>query len=202
MPLIQMSLVLLLPGEMHLCRSSSNVPRLPSLLKLRKKRHVLLTFGEVQPGTQNDCWACKSAPNMQHSCASSLWHVLRATTTCTFSTAQLLRLLPSSSALGLYLVPNLLRATPTCNFSYLISPDGSPPAASASLLFDPPEPQKHWKNTMFRDFSTFFAHLHLLSSESFSPPLLHRPKSRMFPSANSLQGQHRELYHLFWCNLE
>ena len=36
---------------------------------------------------------------------------------------------------------NVLRATTACNFSYLIWPDGSAPAALASLLFDPPEPQ-------------------------------------------------------------
>jgi len=36
---------------------------------------------------------------------------------------------------------NVLRATTTCNFSSLIWPDGSAPAALASLLFDPPEPQ-------------------------------------------------------------
>ena len=36
---------------------------------------------------------------------------------------------------------NVLRATTACNFSSLIWPDGSAPAALASLLFDPPEPQ-------------------------------------------------------------
>ena len=36
---------------------------------------------------------------------------------------------------------NVLRATTACNFSSLIWPDGSAPAAVASLLFDPPEPQ-------------------------------------------------------------
>ena len=45
---------------------------------------------------------------------------------------------------------------------------GSAPAALASLLFDPPEPQMIGKNTVFRDFFTFFAHLDLLSSETFS----------------------------------
>ena len=36
---------------------------------------------------------------------------------------------------------NVLRATIVCNFSSLICPAGSAPAALASLLFDPPEPQ-------------------------------------------------------------
>ena len=35
----------------------------------------------------------------------------------------------------------MLRATTACNLSSLIWPDGSAPAALASLLFDPPEPQ-------------------------------------------------------------
>ena len=33
--------------EMHLCRSSSNVPRLPSFLEMRRNPHVLLTFDKV-----------------------------------------------------------------------------------------------------------------------------------------------------------
>ena len=51
---------------------------------------------------------------------------------------------------------NRLRATKRrCNFSSLISPDVSAPAALASLLFNPPEPTKPRKNTVFRDFPTF-----------------------------------------------
>ena len=40
--LMNTSLVLRLPGEMHLCRSSSNVPRLPSFLDMLQNPHVLL----------------------------------------------------------------------------------------------------------------------------------------------------------------
>ena len=43
-----MSLVLRLPCEMHLCRSSSNVPRLPSFLEMLENPHVLLTFDKVR----------------------------------------------------------------------------------------------------------------------------------------------------------
>ena len=52
-------------------------------------------------------------------------------------------------------LPNALRATTACTFSSLIWPAGSAPAALASLLFDPPEPQIIGKNTVFRDFPTF-----------------------------------------------
>ena len=41
------SLVLRLPRKMHLCRSSSNVPRLPSFLEMLQNLHVLLTFDKA-----------------------------------------------------------------------------------------------------------------------------------------------------------
>ena len=68
----------------------------------------------------------------------TFWHrnVLRATTTCTFSTSQL----PKVAAPGVFCtfwLANALRATAACNFSSLIWPAGSAPVASASLLFDP-----------------------------------------------------------------
>ena len=45
--LMNMSLVLRLPRKMHLCRSSSNVPRLPSFSGMLQNPHVLLTFDKV-----------------------------------------------------------------------------------------------------------------------------------------------------------
>ena len=65
----------------------------------------------------------------------------------------------------------MLRATTACNFSSLLSPAGSAPAALASLLFDPPEPQIIRKQSVSR-LSYLFTHLHLLSSYSFSSTLL------------------------------
>ena len=46
--LMNMSLVLRLPREMHLSRSSSSAPRLPLLLEMLQNLHVLLTFGKVE----------------------------------------------------------------------------------------------------------------------------------------------------------
>ena len=43
---MKMSLVLM-PRKMHLCRSSSNVPLLPSFLEMLQNPHVLLTFDKV-----------------------------------------------------------------------------------------------------------------------------------------------------------
>ena len=52
-------------------------------------------------------------------------------------------------------LPNVLGATTACNFSSLLWPAGSAPAALARLPFDPPEPQIIGKNTVNRDFPTF-----------------------------------------------
>ena len=45
--LMNMSLVLRLPRKMHLCRSSSHVPRLPSLLDMLQNLYILLTFDKA-----------------------------------------------------------------------------------------------------------------------------------------------------------
>ena len=101
-------------------------------------------------------------------CTFWLRNGLRATTACTFSTSQLpkvvwtwcvLYILTSKSqrralfrhhnfqkcsGAGVFCtfsLGNALHATTACNFSSLIWPAGSAPAALASLLFDPPEPQ-------------------------------------------------------------
>ena len=52
---------------------------------------------------------------------------------------------------------NVLRATTACNFSSLIWPAGSAPAALASLLFDPPKPQIIGKTQCFATFLPFRA---------------------------------------------
>ena len=117
-------------------------------------------------------------------CAFWLRNVLRATTACTFSTSQLPKVVRQWCVLYIFTskcasrhngvhffhiatsksgptmvfctfwLRNVLRATTARNFSSLVSPDGSAPAALASLLFDPLEPQIIGK-TVFRDFPTF-----------------------------------------------
>ena len=79
-------------------------------------------------------------------CTFSLRNVLRATTACTFSRSQLPKVLRT-----------WLHATTVCNFSSLIWPDGSSPAALASLLFDPPEPQITGKTQCFATLLSFHA---------------------------------------------
>ena len=86
---------------------------------------------------------------------------------------------------------NVLRATTACNFSSLIWPAGSAPAALASLLFDPLDPQiigktqcKSLEKHSVSQLSYLFSHLHLLSSYSFSSTLLSSNLSLL--SASSL----------------
>ena len=80
--------------------------------------------------------------------------VLRATTACTFSTSQRLKVLRSWSVLCILAWK---RATTACNFPSLIWPHGSAPAALASLLLDPPEPKVIGKTRWIATFLPFRA---------------------------------------------
>ena len=66
----------------------------------------------------------------------------------------------------------MLRATTACNFSSLIWPAGSAPAALASLLFDPSEPQIIGKTQCFATFLPFHASASSFFLYSFSSTLL------------------------------
>ena len=79
---------------------------------------------------------------------------------------------------------NVLRATTACNFSSLIWPAGSAPAALASLLFDPPEPQIIGKTQCFATFLPFHASASSFFLYSFSSTLLSSNLSLL--SASSL----------------
>ena len=61
----------------------------------------------------------------------------------------------SFSELEAFWLRNGLRATAAYNFWSLIGPDGSAPAALASLLFDPAEPQILERHSVSRLFYTF-----------------------------------------------
>ena len=90
--LMNMSFVLRLPRKMHLCRSSSNVPCLPSFLEIPQNPHVLLTFEEVHNPLRLPRETTSEPPKVVRTlvfCTLSLRHVLRATPACTFSTSQL-----------------------------------------------------------------------------------------------------------------
>ena len=65
--LMDMSLLLRVPHDMHLCRPSSNTPRLPSFLRMPQDWHVWLTRGRVRNPLRlrhSEAWTSKSGPNM------------------------------------------------------------------------------------------------------------------------------------------
>ena len=76
--LMNMSLVLRLPRKMYLCRSSSNVPRLPLFLEMLQNPHVLL---KVHNPLRLPRETTPERPKVAQTCG--------ATTACTFLTSQL-----------------------------------------------------------------------------------------------------------------
>ena len=62
--LINMSLVLRLPRKIHLGRSSSNVPCLPSFLEILQNPHVLLTLDKVHNPLRLPCETTSEPPKV------------------------------------------------------------------------------------------------------------------------------------------
>ena len=189
--LLKMPLVLRLPRKMHLCRSSSNLPRLPSFLKMLQHPHVLVTFQWMHNPLHLPHKTTSERPKslrdpqfltlLTSKCASrhNAVHFFDISTSKSaprppvFNTFYFqMCFAPQRRALFQHLnfqkwsepsvfctfwLGNVLRATTACNSSSLISPDVSAPAALASLLFNPPEPQNHEKTQCFATFLPFRA---------------------------------------------
>ena len=66
--LMNMSLVLRLPRKMHLSRSSSTVPRLPSFLEMLENHHVLLTFDKVHNPLRRPRKTTSERPKVLRTC--------------------------------------------------------------------------------------------------------------------------------------
>ena len=160
-----------------------NVPRLPALLKLPQNPHDLLTFGKVQNSLRLYIFTwerasrhngvhflnistSKSAPRM--GCFRHFYfQVCFPPQRCALFEHLNFQKCSEAGVFWTFRLPYVIRATTACNFSSLISPDGSAPASLANLLFDPLEPQNIGKTQCFATFY-LFAHLHLVSSDSFS----------------------------------
>ena len=91
---------------------------------------------------------------------------------------------------------NVLRATTACNFSSLVWPAGSAPAALASLLFDPPEHKSLEKHSVSR-LSYLFAHLPLLSSDLVSSDSSHL----CFSTVHIVGSFTSKLPSILYCNI-
>ena len=147
-------------------------------------------------------------------CTFSLRNVLRATTACTFSTSEPPKVVRPWCVLCILTLKCASRHNGVHFFDILTSKSGprmvcfvhfhfemcfapqrralfhlssgqlAPHRRFSEPTFRPSGATNHWKNTMFRDFSYLFAHLHLLSSYSFSSTLLSSNLSLL--SASSL----------------
>ena len=105
-------------------------------------------------------------------CTFSLGNVLRATTACTFSTSQLPKVVRTWCVLYIFTWKCASRHNgKQLVISYLAWPAGSAPAALASYFSTLRSPKSLEKHSVSR-LSYLFAHLHLLSSDSFSSTLL------------------------------
>ena len=112
--LMNMSFVLRLPRKMHLCRSSSNVPCLPSFLEMPQNPHVLLIFEEVHNPLRLPRETTSEPPKVARTCG--VWNVLRATTACTFQHLNCQKW-SGAGVLCTFWLRNVLRATTVCTFS-------------------------------------------------------------------------------------
>ena len=122
---------------------------------------------KVMPGRTNFCDFATSKSGPKLFCTFWLRNLLRATTACTFSTSQLPKVLRPWCVLYIvtwkcasrqngvqFLISHLARCLRTRRFS--------------EPTFRPSGATNHWKNEVFRDFFYLFAHLNLLSFDSFS----------------------------------
>ena len=87
-------------------------------------------------------------------CTFSLGNVLRATTACTFSTSQLPKVVRTPSVLYIFTSKCASRHN---GVQFFISPLASwlRTRRFSEPTFRPSGATNHWKNTVFRDFSTF-----------------------------------------------
>ena len=110
----------------------------------------------LAPATRNDIWTSKSGPRIVCFVHFGLEMCFAPQPRALFRH----RNFQKWSDAGVFYTfwpRNVLRATTACNFSSLIWPAGSAPAALASLLFDPLEPQIIGKTQCFTTFLPFRA---------------------------------------------
>ena len=97
-----MSLVLHLPRDMHLSRSSSSVPRLPSFLEMLQNLTFLLNFGKVQNPLRLPHKTTSEPSKVVRACGAFnvlTWKCASRHTARTFSTCQLPKVLRRCCAL-------------------------------------------------------------------------------------------------------
>ena len=117
--LMNMSLVLRLPRKMHLCRSSSNVPCLPSL-ELAQNPHFLLTFDEVHNPVRLPRETTSERPKVVRACRP--FHILTSKHASRHNGVHFFDISTSKKWSGAEVLctfwpGNVLRTTTACTFS-------------------------------------------------------------------------------------
>ena len=168
--LMSMSLVLRLPRKMHLCRSSSHVPRLPSFLEMLQNPHVLLTFDKVHNPLHLPREMTFEPPKVVRT--PGVFHIL--TSKCA-SRHKGVHFFDISTAKSVQTWCALYILTSKCasrhnGVQFFISHLASwlRTRRFSEPTFRPSGATNHWKNTVFRDFPTFSRTCIFSSSDSFS----------------------------------
>ena len=166
-----MSLVLRLPRERHLARSY--ICPTPAIVlgnptKASRFAHFWQGPQSLAPATRKHIWTSKSGPNPSVFYTFDFWlgNVLRATTACTFSTSQLPKVVQTWCALYILTWKCASRHKAVQLFishltSWLRTGRSSKPTVRTLRSHKPLE-----KHSVTR-LSYLFAHLDLLSSETF-----------------------------------
>ena len=200
--LTHVSLVLRLPREMHLSRSSSNVPRLPSCWTATKPSrfaHFSQGTQSPAPARQNDIWMFKSAPypsvfgtfcNGVHffdmSTSKSI-PKLRCLYMLTWKCASrhngvnIFHMSTSKSGPGMVCFVHFdfeMCAAPQGRATFHLS------SGQMAPTFRPSRATNHWKKHSEYRLFYLFPHLHLLSSDSFSSLLFSDASHLCFSSVH------------------
>ena len=155
--LMNMSLVMRLPRNKHLCRSSSNVPRLPSPLEMLQNLLVLLTLDKVRNPLHLPHKKTLQRPQVARTCDA--FNILTSQFASRHNGVHFFNIWTSQKRSDAevsctFWLGNALRTTTACNFH---RSNGSAPPAWASLLVDYPEPQIIGKTPWFATFLLFRA---------------------------------------------
>ena len=141
-------LVWRLPRDMHHCRSLFTRPTPAIFFEIATKSSRFAHFWQraesTAPATQKSILTSKRAPK------PPVFNTFDFGTCFAPQRRHFLNISISKSARSMRWLPNELRATMACNFSSRISP-----GRFSEPTFWPSADTKPWKNTAFRDFSTF-----------------------------------------------
>ena len=117
--LMKMSLVLRLPRKMHLCRSSSNVPRLPSFLEMLQNPHVWLNFDKVHNPLRLPCESTSEPPKVVRT--PGVFNIVTSKCASRHNGVHFFDISTSKSGPNVrclaFSLANVLRATTACTFS-------------------------------------------------------------------------------------